>query len=83
MAAGREALRDLDRALGDFVKSRNGQRKGRRVRFPRFRKRGRWRESFRFSTGVMRCSGASVTLPRLGIIRAHESKGHHPSRGPV
>ncbi|WP_344891602.1 IS607 family element RNA-guided endonuclease TnpB [Actinomadura meridiana] len=68
-----EAFRDLDRALRDFVRSRNGQRKGRRLGFPRFKKWGRCRDSFRFSTGVMRCAGRTVTLPRLGTIGTHES----------
>jgi putative transposase len=68
-----EAFRDLDRALRDFVTSRNGQRKGRRLGFPRFKKRGKCKDSFRFSTGVMRCAGTTVTLPRLGTIGTHES----------
>jgi putative transposase len=71
--AYQEAFRDLDRALRDFTASRKGDRKGRRLGFPRFKKRGRCREAFRFGSGVMRCSGASVTLPRLGTIRTHES----------
>ena len=57
----------------DFIKSRKGQRKGRRLGFPKFKKRGRCRDSFRFSTGTMRCAGTTVTLPRLGTIRTHES----------
>jgi len=68
-----EAFRDLERALRDFVTSRQGRRAGRRLGFPRFKKRGRCRDSFRFGTGVMRCTGKTVTLPRLGTIAAHES----------
>ncbi|WP_344892832.1 IS607 family element RNA-guided endonuclease TnpB [Actinomadura meridiana] len=68
-----EAFRDLDRALQEFVRSRNGARKGPRLGFPRFKKRGRCRESFRFSTGAIRCGGRTVTLPRLGTISTHES----------
>jgi putative transposase len=71
--AYQEAFRDLDRALRDFVKSKNGQRAGRRLGFPRFKKRGRCRDSFRFGAGVMRCGGRTVTLPRLGTIATHES----------
>jgi putative transposase len=71
--AYQEAFRDLDRALRDFVKSRKGERKGKRLGFPRFKKRGKCRDSFRFGSGVMRCAGATVTLPRLGTIRTHES----------
>jgi len=69
-----EAFRDLDRALRDFVKSKKGQRKGKRLGFPRFKKRGKCRDSFRL-TGVMRCSGNTVTLPRLGTVRTHEDMG--------
>jgi putative transposase len=68
-----EAFRDLDRALREFVKSRKGIRKGRRLGFPRSKRRGRCRDSFRFSSGVMRCCGRTVTLPRLGTIATHES----------
>ena len=71
--AYQEAFRDLDRALRDFTASRKGERKGRRVGFPRFKKRGKCRDSFRFSTGAMRCAGSTVTLPRLGTIGTHES----------
>ena len=67
-----EAFRDLDRALRDFTASRKGVRKGRRLGFPRFKKRGRCKDSFRFSTGAMRCAGSTVTLPRLGAVRTHE-----------
>ena len=68
-----EAFRNLDRALQDFIKSKKGQRKGKRLGFPRFKKRGKCRDSFRFSTGAISCTGTTVTLPRLGVIRAHES----------
>ena len=70
-----EAFRDLDRALRDFIRSQKGQRKGKRLGFPRFKKRGRCRDSFRFSTGAIGCAGTTVTLPRLGTIRTHESTG--------
>jgi putative transposase len=70
--AYQEAFRNLDRALGDYVKSRKGERKGKRLEFPKFKKRGKARDSFRFGAGVMRCSGNTVTLPRLGSVRTHE-----------
>jgi len=70
--AYQEAFRNLDRALGDFIKSRRGERKGRKPGFPRFKKRGKCRDSFRFTTGAMRCTGTTVTLPRLGTVRTHE-----------
>jgi putative transposase len=68
-----EAFRNLDRALADFIKSKKGERKGRRLGFPKRKKRGKCKDSFRFSTGAIHCAGATVTLPRLGIIRTHES----------
>ena len=71
--AYQEAFRDLDQALRDFIKSKKGQRKGRRVGFPKFKKRGKCRDSFRLTYWNMRCSGNTVTLPRLGTIRTHES----------
>ena len=68
-----EAFRDLDRALKDFIRSKKGERKGKRLGFPKVKKRGRCKDSFRFSTGTIRCAESTVTLPRLGIIRTHES----------
>src|SRR5258708_1048561 len=69
--AYQEAFRDLERALRAYSRSRNGERKGPRLGFPKPKKRGRCRDSFRL-TGVMRCSGAAVQLPRLGTVRTHE-----------
>jgi transposase len=60
--AYQEAFRDLDRALRDFIKSRNGQRRGKRLGYPRFKKRGRCKDSFRFSTGAMRYLGVKTLL---------------------
>src|SRR5579875_1848496 len=68
-----EAFRNLDRALENFLDSKNGKRKGPRLGFPKRKKKGRCRDSFRFSTGVMRGSGTTVTLPRLGTIRTRET----------
>ncbi|HEX7163998.1 MAG TPA: IS607 family element RNA-guided endonuclease TnpB [Trebonia sp.] len=73
--AYQEAFRNLDRALRDFVKSRKGQRKGKRLGFPRRKRKGKARDSFRFGSGVMRCEGSTVTLPRLGTIKTHEDTG--------
>ena len=67
------SFRDLDRALRGFVTSKRGERKGRRVGFPRFKKRGKCRDSFRLGADPARCSGTTVTLAKLGTIRTHES----------
>jgi putative transposase len=78
--AYQEAFRNLDRALRDFVKSKKGQRNGKRLGFPKLKKRGKCRDSFRFGSGVMRCAGTTVTLPRLGAIRTHEDTGRLASK---
>jgi putative transposase len=69
--AYQEAFRNLDRALRDYVKSRKGEWKGRRLGFPRRKRKGKSRDSFRL-TGVIRCSGSAVELPRLGTLKTHE-----------
>ena len=69
--AYQEAFRNLDRALRDYVKSKKGERKGKRLGFPKFKKRGKRSESFRL-TGPMRCERSTVTLPKLGTVRTHE-----------
>jgi putative transposase len=66
-----EAFRNLDRALRDFVKSKRGERKGKKLGFPRFKKRRKRKNSFRL-TGTVRCGGSTVQLPRLGVIATHE-----------
>jgi putative transposase len=38
------------------------------------KKKGKARDSFRL-TGTLRCSGNTVTLPRLGAVRTHEATG--------
>jgi putative transposase len=58
--------------MRDFMKSKRGERKGRRLGFPRFKKRGKCRDSFRLYD-TLRCGLGTVTLPRLGTIATHES----------
>ncbi|CDM65201.1 RNA-guided endonuclease InsQ/TnpB family protein [Pyrinomonas methylaliphatogenes] len=65
--APQEALRDLDRAFQNFFR---GLKEGRKVGFPRFRKKGR-DDRFRL-TGAIRVVGRAVQLPRLGLIRLKE-----------
>jgi putative transposase len=77
--AYQEAFRNLERALEDFVKSGKGLRKGKKLRFPRYKKKGKARDSFRL-TGTMRIAGSTVTLPRLGRVSTHEPTGKLASR---
>ncbi|HEY5303213.1 MAG TPA: IS607 family element RNA-guided endonuclease TnpB [Acidimicrobiales bacterium] len=58
-----------------WQKSRAGTIKGRKVGFPRFKKRGKDRDRFSFTTGVMRLEAdrRHLTLPVLGTLRTHEN----------
>lgn len=69
-SSGLQALAD---GLNAWSESRNGRRRGRRVGFPRFKRRGAARESFRYTTGSFGISGRTrVQLPRIGHVRSHE-----------
>ena len=61
-------------SMKNWLDSRSGKRKGGRVGFPRFHKRGH-HESCTFSTGPLRVNPDrhSVTLPRIGTIKTHEN----------
>ncbi|HTJ34284.1 MAG TPA: helix-turn-helix domain-containing protein [Dactylosporangium sp.] len=67
-------LANLSAALGNWHASRTGARKGRRMGWPR-PKRKHARRSARFTTGAIRVDPdyRHVVLPRLGRIRTHES----------
>jgi putative transposase len=66
----------LARALRNWSDSRNGRRKGRPVGFPpRRKKKRRARVACRFTTGAIRVlpDRKHVQLPRIGVLRTHES----------
>ncbi|MCK9928645.1 IS607 family element RNA-guided endonuclease TnpB [Frankia sp. Mgl5] len=66
----------LAQGLKNFTDSRKGKRKGRRVGFPRFKKRGKARDSFRYTTGVYGPAGdRHVKLPRIGRVKVSEAMG--------
>ena len=68
-------LDSLARAFKNYWDSSSGRRKGARVGFPRFKKRGRAPDTCRFTSGAIRVEPDRhhVTLPRLGKVRTHES----------
>lgn len=75
-SSGLQALAD---GLGAWSESRNGKRRGRRVGFPRFKRRGAGRESFRYTTGSFGVSGRTrIQLPRVGHVRSHEPRPSSP-----
>jgi putative transposase len=64
----------LSRAFKAFFDSRSGTRRGRRVGWPRLKRRGRARRSFRVTTGGFGVvDSRHVRLPRIGVIRTKES----------
>jgi putative transposase len=74
-------LDQLARGLKNFTDSRRGRRKGRKAGFPRFKKRGRSRDSFRYTTGAFGPDGERhVKLPRVGRVKVCEPTGKLTSR---
>jgi putative transposase len=78
-------LDGLARALKNWADSRHDRRDGRRIGFPRFKQRGR-RDACRFTTGTIRVltDRKHVQLPRIGVIKTHESTrklARHLERG--
>ena len=65
----------LARSLKSFFDARSGKRKGGRVGWPKFKKRG-GRRSFRVTTGSFGViDSRHVRLPRIGVIRTKEPTG--------
>ena len=73
-----EAAVDLGRALAAYQDTRTGKGRGRQVGFPRRKKKGRCRETFRLrnnNNNRIRFGDRhprSVTLPRIGTVRVHD-----------
>jgi putative transposase len=77
-----EAAVDLSRALSAYSHAKAGTRKGRQVGFPRRKRKGRCRDSFRlrnkqgkgdtFSIRVGEGHPRCVTLPTIGVVRVHD-----------
>lgn len=59
----------------NWQSSRAGRREGKRMGFPRFKKKGRDRDRITFTTGAIRVESdrRHVTLPRVGTVRTHEN----------
>jgi putative transposase len=81
------ALRDAAKAWSDFFQSAKGQRAGRRMGRPRFKKKGRCRESFQVHGQTLRVIGADGAS--LGFRAGHADPGSTkymvvlPKIGPV
>ena len=62
-------------AYWNWQQSRSGKRAGKRVGFPRFKKKGRDADRVCFTTGAMRVEPdrRHLTLPVIGAVRTHEN----------
>src|SRR5262249_62142711 len=79
--ASNAGLDQLARGLKNWGEARRGKRKGRKVGFPRFKKRGRARDSFRYTTGSFGPDGdRHVKLPRVGRVKTCEAMGKLTAR---
>jgi len=77
-----EAAVDCGRALAAWRDARTGVRKGQRIGFPKWKRKGRHRDSFRLRNKTSRDGRClirvgenhprSVTLPTIGTIRVHD-----------
>jgi putative transposase len=68
-------LADLARALDNWSASKNGNRRGRRVGFPRFKSGRRDAGRVRFTTGAMRIEAdrRTIVVPVIGALRSKEN----------
>jgi len=64
-----EALRNLDSAYTLYQKTR---KTGKKVRLPKFKKKGKTRDAFAFTDSPIRAEGSYVVLPRIGRVRVKE-----------
>ena len=73
--AANTGLRSLAAALSNWSKSRKGERKGRRVGFPRFKAKDREKPRFAYTTGsfgLIEGDPKALKLPRVGRVHCME-----------
>jgi putative transposase len=68
-----QSIKDLDVAYGNFFKSVNGQRKGQKVKPPRFKKRSNV-QSARFRIGGFSLKGNKIYLAKIGKLKVKWSR---------
>ena len=74
--AANTGLRSLAAALSNWAKSRKGQRKGKRVGFPRFKAKDRATPRFAYTTGrfgLIDGDPKALRLPRIGRVHCMEN----------
>ena len=67
------AFTNLSAALKNHFESKNGQRKGARVGFPRFKSKKDRRQSFHLNNDIFRVSGHGLYVPKLGWVNMAEA----------
>ena len=70
------ALESLAKALSNWSKSRRGDRKGRKVGFPKFKVKGRSVPRFAYTTGcfgLVKGDPKALKLPRIGRVHCMEN----------
>ncbi|MFD8335605.1 RNA-guided endonuclease TnpB family protein [Streptomyces solisilvae] len=75
-----EAFTDADAAWKNWIESLRGRRKGRRVGYPRFKKKGRARDSFRLCHNVKSPTIRFETYRRLRLASLGEVRLHHSAK---
>lgn len=70
-----DGVRGAVDAYWNWQRSRAGTRAGKRVGFPRFKRKGRDQDRLTFTTGAMRVEPdrRHLTLPVIGTVRTHEN----------
>jgi putative transposase len=76
------AKQNLGTALSNFFKSRKGERKGKRVKFPKRHKKHKckWRYTTNNQRGTVRIEGETIKLPKVGFVRIEL---HRPVEGEI
>jgi putative transposase len=67
------AFRHLGKALANFWRSKRGERKGQRVRFPRFKSKRHAHGSFVLNNDKFRVEGHTLVVPKLGRVNMAEA----------
>lgn len=62
---------NLHRALDNFFKSKKGKRKGKKIHFPKFKKKGKCKDSYStFNTNdCIKITDSYISLPKLGKVK--------------
>ena len=62
---------NLNRALDNYFKSKKGKRKGKKVRFPKFKKKGKCRDSYCTfnNSDCIKVTDGYMSLPKIGKVK--------------